>query len=96
MKKVFTKLSDDQLFAIAKYNITPYAFLQQAVDEKLASDGLEKKFSALAMAISERLTKSEGLIVAAIGNYKEDAAGVLQKNSEYLKNLAAKIDEVKK
>lgn len=96
MKKVFTKLSDEQLHAIAKYNMTPYHFLQQAVDEKLANEGLEKKFSALAMAISERLTKSEGLIVGTIGNYKDDAAGILQKNTEYLKNLAAKIDEVKK
>ena len=82
--------------AIAKYNITPYAFLQQAVDEKLAGDGLEKKFSALAMAISERLAKSESNIIGSIGNFKEGAAEVLQKNVEHLRTLSQKIDEVKK
>jgi hypothetical protein len=81
MKKVFTKLTDEQLFAIAKYNMTPYSFLQRAVEEKLANDGLEKRFSALAMAISERLGRSEATLVGAIGQYKEDAVGVLQKTA---------------
>lgn len=96
MKKVFTKLTDEQLFAIAKQNLTPYAFLQKAAEEKLANDGLEKKFSALAMAISERLTKSESTIIGSIGNFKEEAADVLIKNSEHLKFLSAKIGEVRK